>query len=64
MNVKIEDNQLIIKIPILVPPRLSKSKKTKVLCSSDGNRRFNIEGQDVYVNLTVFFYSNDEKEQK
>ena len=55
MIVKIEENELVIRIP-LEKPRASSSGKTLIVASTSGNVRTDVEvdGKPVYVGLNAY----------
>ncbi|MBN2082269.1 hypothetical protein JW859_08690 [bacterium] len=55
MHVKIEDNELVIRIE-LQEPRPSSSGKTLIVASTGGNQRTNVEidGQSVFIGLNAY----------
>ncbi len=55
MKVKIEDNELVIRIP-MVEPRPSSSGKTLIVASTGGNLRTEVEvdGKPVFLGLNAY----------
>lgn len=56
MQVTIENNELVIRIPIEEPPRPSKSGKSLIVASSGGNvtTSCTVEGRQVVVGLNCY----------
>jgi len=56
MKVRKRSGYLIIKLPLLDPPRLSRSGKRLLIASSKGGRRTGLkhEGKPVYANANVY----------
>jgi hypothetical protein len=59
MKVKIEDNELVIRIP-MVEPRPSSSGKTLIVASTGGNIRteVEVEGKPVFLGLNAYIKNN------
>jgi hypothetical protein len=62
MQVTMEDGQLVIKLQVIDPPRLSGSGKSHVLATSCGVKRtaLMVEGRPVRVVATAFIYGYGE----
>jgi len=58
MDVKIENGELVIRMPINAPLRNSKSGKTLVVASSYGNKttEAEVDGKKVVVGLNAYIY--------
>lgn len=56
MKVTIENNELVIRIPVERPPRPSKSGKTLIVATSSGNvtTDVTVEGKQVVVGLNAY----------
>lgn len=56
MTVTIENGVLTVKIPVLSPPRPSKTGKTRIIATSGGNiaTAAIVEGKPVVVGLTAY----------
>ena len=56
MKAKIENNELIVSIPLNDPPIKSKSEKTMILASSHGNQKIEIDGVVFWIGLNCYTY--------
>jgi hypothetical protein len=56
MKVTIENNELVIRIPVENPPRPSASGKTLIVATSSGNQTTDaiVNGQSVVVGLNAY----------
>lgn len=56
MKVTIENKELVIRIPVQTPPQPSKSGKTLIVASSQGNVKTNciVDGKPVTIGLNAY----------
>lgn len=60
LQARIEDDKLVVEIPIYEPARPSKSGKTLVVASSEGNKpALRVDDQVVYIGLNAYYYAPD-----
>lgn len=58
MKARIENGKLIIELPVIDPPVPSKSGKTLVIATTRGNKRVNIDGQNIIIGVNAYKYRN------
>lgn len=61
MKAKLRNGMLIIKLPLVIPPKVSKSGKTLLVASSRGVRRtvLRVDGKPICITVNAFIRSNE-----
>lgn len=59
MKAKIEGDMLVVRVPLMKPPTLSKSGKTRLVATSHGVQRISIkvEGKPIHVVMNAFIHA-------
>jgi hypothetical protein len=61
MKAKIEGDMLVVQVPLVKPPTLSKSGKTRLVATSHGVQRISVkvEGKPIHVVMNAFIHADE-----